>query len=110
MCDALGKHPQLIAWQIDNNVGAHSTQPSFNEGTRRDWHLWLKAKYDTIDRLNDMMGSRFWGQTVTDFHPRADAADSSRPAQPRADAGLAPVLQRHDCGIRCECSLTCCGN
>jgi beta-galactosidase len=67
MAEALGKHPQLIAWQIDNNVGAHSTQPSFNEETRRDWHLWLKAKYETIDHLNNMMGSRFWGQTVGDF-------------------------------------------
>ncbi len=67
MAETLGKHPQLIAWQIDNNVGAHSTQPSFNEETRRDWHLWLKAKYQTIDHLNDMMGSRFWGQTVGDF-------------------------------------------
>lgn len=67
MANALGDHPQLVAWQIDNNVGAHSTQPAYNEETRRDWHLWLKAKYETIDRLNHMMGSRFWGQTVTDF-------------------------------------------
>ncbi len=67
MAEALGKHPQLIAWQIDNNVGAHSMQPSFNEETRRDWHAWLKAKYETIDRLNDLMGTRFWGQTVRDW-------------------------------------------
>jgi beta-galactosidase len=63
MAEALGKHPQLIAWQIDNNIGTHSMQPSFNEETRRDWHLWLKAKYETIEGLNDMMGTRFWGQT-----------------------------------------------
>ncbi len=67
MAEALGSHPQLFAWQIDNNVGAHSMQPSFNEETRRDWHLWLQAKYQSIDRLNDMMGTRFWGQTVTDW-------------------------------------------
>jgi beta-galactosidase len=67
MAEALGNHPQLIAWQIDNNIGAHSTQPAFNEESRRDWHLWLQAKYQTIDHLNDMMGSRFWGQTVGDF-------------------------------------------
>jgi beta-galactosidase len=67
MAGALGSHRQLVAWQIDNNVGAHSMQPSFNEETRRDWHLWLQAKYQSIDRLNDMMGTRFWGQTVTDW-------------------------------------------
>ncbi len=67
MAQALGQHPQLIAWQIDNNVGDHSMQPSFNEETRRDWHMWLQAKYETIQRLNDMMGARFWGQTVGDW-------------------------------------------
>ena len=67
MAGALGRHPQLIAWQIDNNIGAHSVQPPFNEETRRDWQLWLRAKYETIDHLNNMMGLRFWGQTVSDW-------------------------------------------
>ena len=83
MAEALGKHPQLIAWQIDNNVGAHSVQPSFNEETRRDWHLWLKAKYETIDRLNDLMGTRFWGQTVQRLVACAHAPARSSPAQSR---------------------------
>ena len=64
---ALGKHPQLIAWQIDNGLGGHNTESSFNEETRRDWHSWLKAKYETIERLNDLMGTRFWTQIVTRF-------------------------------------------
>ncbi len=67
MAEALGKHPQLIGWQIDNNVGAHSMLPCFNEETRRDWHAWLKAKYGTLDHLNNMMGTRFWGQVVSDW-------------------------------------------
>jgi beta-galactosidase len=68
MADALGKHPQLIAWQIDNGVGRHNTETSFNPETKRDWHAWLKAKYETIDKLNDLMGCRFWGQVVTDWN------------------------------------------
>ena len=67
MAEALGNHSQLIAWQIDNNIGTHSMQPSFNKETQRDWHLWLKAKYETIEHLNNMMGARFWGQTVQDW-------------------------------------------
>ncbi|HWY74033.1 MAG TPA: beta-galactosidase, partial [Verrucomicrobiae bacterium] len=67
MATALGKHPQLIAWQIDNGLGAHFSEFSFNEQTRRDWHAWLKAKYETIDRLNDMMGLRHWAQIVNDW-------------------------------------------
>ena len=67
LAGALGNHPQLIAWQIDNGLGGHDTESSFNEEARRDWHAWLKAKYETIDRLNELMGTRFWSQGVTDW-------------------------------------------
>jgi beta-galactosidase len=65
MAEALGDHPQLIAWQIDNSMGGNDTEFSFNEATREEWHLWLQAKYEKIERLNDLLGLRFWGQTVT---------------------------------------------
>lgn len=67
MASSLGHHPQLIAWQIDNGIGGHETESSFNEESRRDWIAWLKAKYQTIDRLNDWMGLRFWGQVVSEW-------------------------------------------
>jgi beta-galactosidase len=67
LAGALGSHPQLIAWQIDNGIGGHNTESSFNEETRKDWHAWLKAKYETVERLNDMLGLSFWAQRVTQF-------------------------------------------
>jgi beta-galactosidase len=67
MAKALGKHPQLIAWQIDNGLGGNFTEASFNEDTRRDWHAWLEAKYETIDKLNQCMGLRHWGQVATNW-------------------------------------------
>jgi len=67
MAEALGDHPQLIAWQIDNNMGGNNTEFSFNDATREEWHLWLQAKYEKIERLNDFLGLRFWGQTVTSW-------------------------------------------
>ncbi len=65
MARALGDHPHLIAWQIDNCLGGHFTESAFNEDTRRDWHLWLEAKFETIERLNDRLGLRHWGQIVS---------------------------------------------
>ena len=65
MARALGKHEHLIAWQIDNSLGGHFTEASFNEDTRRDWHLWLEAKYETIERLNQRQGLSHWGQVVS---------------------------------------------
>jgi beta-galactosidase len=38
MVKTLGSHPQLIAWQIDNGIGSHNTEFSFNPETRHDWH------------------------------------------------------------------------
>src|SRR5687768_13460589 len=67
LAGALGKHPALIAWQIDNGLGGHTTEVSFNEETRHDWHAWLKAKYETVERLNDTLGLNFWSQRVTRF-------------------------------------------
>jgi beta-galactosidase len=67
MARSLGNHPKLIAWQIDNGLGAHLTETSFNEETRRDWHSWLKSKYETIERFNDLTGARHWGQVVTEW-------------------------------------------
>ncbi|HVV02431.1 MAG TPA: beta-galactosidase [Verrucomicrobiae bacterium] len=65
LAQALGNHPNLIAWQIDNGIGGHYTEASFNEDTRRDWHGWLEAKFETVERMNNLMGLRHWGQTVT---------------------------------------------
>ncbi len=65
LASSLGSHPQLIAWQIDNGLGGHRTLWSFNEETRHDWHAWLQAKYQTVERLNDLLGLNFWTQRVT---------------------------------------------
>jgi beta-galactosidase len=65
LAQALGAHPQLIAWQIDNSLGGNFTEAAFNEDTRRDWHGWLEAKYETIERLNEQLGLRHWGQLVS---------------------------------------------
>ena len=67
MAQALGDHPQLIAWQIDSGLGAHQTEWSFNEDSRLEWQNWLKLKYETVEHLNDQLGLRHWGQMVSSF-------------------------------------------
>lgn len=73
MADALGEHEDLVAWQIDNGIGRHNTEFSFNPETKKDWHEWLKAKYGdpedegNVENLNTMMGLNFWGQIVSSW-------------------------------------------
>jgi beta-galactosidase len=67
MAQALGDHPQLIAWQIDSGLGGHQTEWSFNEDSRLEWQNWLKLKYETIERLNNCLGLRYCGQIISSF-------------------------------------------
>ncbi|MCU0770461.1 MAG: beta-galactosidase [Verrucomicrobia bacterium] len=67
LAKTVGRHEQVIAWQIDNGLGGHFTEETFNEDTRRDWHLWLEAKYETVAKLNELMGLRHWGQLVNSW-------------------------------------------
>lgn len=84
LAEALGNHPALIAWQIDNGIGGHFSEASYNPESQKDWHAWLQAKYETADRLNDCLGLRFWGQAVTDF--------SQVPMPRQAPTGHNPAL------------------
>jgi beta-galactosidase len=67
MAHALGDHPDLIAWQIHSGLGGHQTEHSFNEDSRLEWQNWLKLKYKTVERLNNQLGLRCWGQIVSAF-------------------------------------------
>ncbi len=59
MAQQLAKHEAVIGWQIDNEFG----QICYCEECRRLFHEWLKAKYGTLDALNDAWGTVFWSQT-----------------------------------------------
>ena len=50
---------------IDNGLGGNFTEAAFNDDACLDWHGWLEAKYETVERMNDLMGLRHWGQVVT---------------------------------------------
>jgi beta-galactosidase len=67
MAKALGDHKQVVAWQIDSGIGGHQTEFSFNEEARHEWQMWLEAKYETIERLNEQLGLRYWGQLVSSW-------------------------------------------
>jgi beta-galactosidase len=61
MADALGREPNVIGWQIGNEY----TDESYDPAAREAWHGWLKAKYGTLDRLNEAWTTAYWSQTYT---------------------------------------------
>jgi len=63
---ALGKHPALVAWQIDNEFKCHVSE-DFSDAAVANWHQWLKAKYGTIEKLNAAWGADIWSERYQKF-------------------------------------------
>ena len=62
---ALGDHPALIGWQLDNEPGFpfHDFDPCCTAGFRQ----WLREKYGTIDALNQAWFTMMWSNVYNDF-------------------------------------------
>lgn len=63
MVAALGHEPNVIGWQIGNEY----TNESYDPAAKAAWHAWLKAKYKTLDRMNEVWTTAYWSQTYTDW-------------------------------------------
>jgi beta-galactosidase len=58
-----GHNPNVVGWQIDNEVGP----PSFDAETKTQFHRWLQQKYHTVAELNRHWTTAYWSQTYDDF-------------------------------------------
>ncbi|GBF51312.1 beta-galactosidase [Leptospira ryugenii] len=61
MAKHYGKHPSLLAWQIDNEPGHEGSDQDYSLLAEKNFRIWLKQKYKTLDSLNKSWGSVFWG-------------------------------------------------
>ncbi len=71
MAQRYGKHPAVVAWQIDNEFGCHDTTFSYSPAALAGFRHWLRARYGSVEALNGAWGTAFWGQQLPDF----DAVD-----------------------------------
>jgi len=56
-------HPAVRMWHVGNEFG----QIDFGPEAAREFRLWLREKYGTIDALNDAWGTLVWAQRYRDF-------------------------------------------
>lgn len=66
MAEALGEHPALIAWQVDNEFKC-DTDADFGPSVRPVWEKWLQERYGKIESLNSAWGTGVWSQEYQDF-------------------------------------------
>jgi beta-galactosidase len=58
MAKHFGHNPNVIGWQIDNEYGS----VSYDEETRKDFQQFLKARYKTLESLNQHWSTAYWSQ------------------------------------------------
>jgi len=60
MAEHYKKHPGVIGWQIDNELG----EPyCYDAVCRAAFQKWCRVKYQSLDALNKAWGTIFWGHT-----------------------------------------------
>jgi beta-galactosidase len=66
MAEQYKNHPAVIGWQIDNELNCE-IGAFYAEADHIAFRAWVKAKYETLDRLNEAWGTVFWSQTYSDW-------------------------------------------
>lgn len=63
-----GKHPAVVAWQIDNELGNHGSSMSYTRHALNGFREWLRQEFQgNIKELNRQWFTSFWSQTYQDF-------------------------------------------
>ncbi len=63
MAKHYGHNPNILGWQIDNELAA----PSFDPSTRTAWHAWLRHHYGTVAELNRKWATAYWSEAYDTF-------------------------------------------
>jgi len=66
MAKRYGKNPDVLGWQIDNEYGY--ALMSYDDETRGQFRQWLKAKYGTLENLNNRWTTAYWSETYDDWN------------------------------------------
>jgi beta-galactosidase len=94
MAEHYGHNANVIGWQIDNELGnvyRLNRGRCYCEACREKFSEWLQRKHGSLDALNRVWGTVFWGQEYTDWDQIV------LPCRGTAGEGLSPshVLDYH---------------
>jgi beta-galactosidase len=76
MAKRYGHNPNVIGWQIDNEIAA----PSFDENAKEGFHRWLRTRYGSIRELNRRWTTAYWSQTYDNFDQIPAHSSDENPA------------------------------
>ncbi len=104
VAEHFGAHPNVVAWQTDNELGCHGTARCYCERCERAFQTWLSRRFGgDIGRLNEAWGTAFWSQEYNDFSeisPPRDTAD--RVGSGGQNPGLSLAFYRFSSDVQVE--------
>lgn len=99
------QNPHVIGWMLNGGQSTRHGVKCYCDDCVQAFRAWLKRRYGTIGRLNELWGTCFWGQEFTDWHeipaPRR-APEAPLPAmrldwsRSVSDAAFAFILEQKD--------------
>lgn len=81
-----GAHPGVVLWHVHNEYGAPVSE-SYDDDSVTAFRAWLRARYGSLESLNEAWGTLFWGQKYGEW----DEIDA-----PRVAASVSNQAQRLD--------------
>ncbi len=66
MAERYKSHPALALWHVDNEIGCHVPR-DYSDAAAAAFREWLRARYGTVENLNEAWGTAFWSQRYGSF-------------------------------------------
>ncbi|WEV59594.1 beta-galactosidase [Bifidobacterium sp. ESL0728] len=70
LCRQMAEHfkdnPYVVSWHVSNEYGCHN-RFDYSDDAMCAFQKWCKARYGTIEAVNDAWGTSFWAQRMNDF-------------------------------------------
>lgn len=63
LAERYGSNQQVTCWHVNNEYGGEC----FCEHCEKAFRVWVKEKYQTIDKLNRAWNLEFWGHTIYEW-------------------------------------------
>jgi beta-galactosidase len=67
LAERYGRDDRIWGWQIDNEPSHYGLKEDYGDAAQVRFRQWLKDKYQTIERLNDVWGTKFWSELYSNF-------------------------------------------
>ena len=83
-----GQDDRVWGWQLDNELSHYEKQYSYSSAATVNFRAWLRAKYQTIDKLNEDWGTSFWSMRYSSFDQIEIPNQNDHPGLPNPHAQL----------------------